>query len=202
MNKSSGKMKKSVVRRTRDLHFLSTPIPRVVETTRRGVWWVGLIGVTLALVIPSVSLSQSSSGDELEGFVLWSSDRVEAAADRLEKELGDKALVWETIGNYEGHSVYLVLRGKTGLPEVHETESDVQISVRGKATSVVGGELVDPEVRPRKQLRGTAIKGGERQQLSPGDIMHIPPGVPHQLLIDPEDPYMYILIKIDEEPLQ
>jgi mannose-6-phosphate isomerase-like protein (cupin superfamily) len=116
--------------------------------------------------------------------------------------LGDKALVWETIGNYEGHSVYLVLRGVTSSAELHETESDVQISMRGTATSVVGGELVNPESLARKQQRGTSINGGKRQELSPGDIMHIPPGVPHQLLIDPEEPYMYILIKIDEEPLQ
>ena len=32
--------------------------------------------------------------------------------------------------------------------------------------------------------------------------MHIPPGVPHQLIIDPAEPYLYLLIKIDEEPLQ
>jgi mannose-6-phosphate isomerase-like protein (cupin superfamily) len=95
-----------------------------------------------------------------------------------------------------------VLRGKTDTPEVHETESDIQISMRGTATSVVGGRLIDPESRPRKQQRGTAIEGGKHRQLTPGAIMHIPPGVPHQLLIAPDEPYLYLLIKIDEEPLQ
>jgi hypothetical protein len=97
--------------------------------------------------------------------------------------------------------VYLVLRGKTSRAEIHDTESDIQISVRGKATSVIGGELVDAESLPRKQQRGPSIKGGNHRELAPGDIMHIPSGAPHQLLIDPAEPYMYLLIKIDEEPL-
>ncbi len=155
-------------------------------------------------MMPVIALGQSNvaaSIDEPQNYVLWNSAIVEAAADHLEATLDDKALVWETIGNYDGHSVYLVLRGKTSRAEIHDTESDIQISVRGRATSVIGGELVDAESLPRKQQRGTSINGGMRQQLTPGDIMHIPPGTPHQLLIDPAEPYMYLLVKIDEEPL-
>jgi mannose-6-phosphate isomerase-like protein (cupin superfamily) len=134
-------------------------------------------------------------------YAFWDALVVEETADRLEKSLGDRALVWETVGNYDGHSVYLVLRGKTGHAEIHETESDVQISVRGRATSVIGGKLVDAEKLPRKQIRGSSIQDGMQRELAPGDIMHIPPGAPHQLLIDPSESYMYLLIKIDEEPL-
>ena len=165
----------------------------------------GIYAAILALALPFSAHGQSDTGtliDDPQDFVLWNAAYVEAAAERLEKSLGDKDLVWETMGNYEGHSVYLVLRGKTDTAELHETESDVQISMRGKATSVVGGNLVNAEKRPRKQQRGTAIEGGKHRQLTPGAIMHIPPGVPHQLLIDPQEPYLYLLIKIDEEPLE
>jgi mannose-6-phosphate isomerase-like protein (cupin superfamily) len=111
-------------------------------------------------------------------------------------------MVFDTVGNHDGHSVYLVLRGKTGTSEIHETESDVQIGVRGTATSVIGGKIVDAKALPRKQIRGTAIEGGQRQVTAPGDFIHIPPGVAHQLLIDQGEPYMYLLFKIDEEPLE
>ena len=63
----------------------------------------------------------------------------------------------------------------------------------------VGLALVDPESLPRKQQRGTSIDGGLRQKTFPGDMIHIPPGVPHQLIVD--QPYMYLLFKLDEEPL-
>jgi mannose-6-phosphate isomerase-like protein (cupin superfamily) len=164
------------------------------------------IGKSCSLVLffflSTPAFGQDQQEQSIADYVLWNAATVEEKADRLEESLGDKALVWETVGNYDGHSAYLVLRGKTSRAEIHETESDIQISVRGQATSVVGGEMLEPESLPRKQIRGTAIEGGVRRDLSPGDLMHIPPGVPHQLLIDPATPYMYLLIKIDEEPLQ
>ena len=161
----------------------------------------GRLGIVVALMFAAPSSGQDGQLHDPTGFVLWDAATVEEAADRLEASLGEKALVWETIGNYDGHSVYLVLRGKTSRAEIHETESDVQVSVRGQATSVIGGTLVDPEALPRKQIRGSSIRDGSQRMLAPGDIMHISPGVPHQLLIAPQTTYMYILIKIDEEPL-
>lgn len=164
-----------------------------------------LVRIIRLIAFSSLLVSPVHSQDQQErnpaDYVFWTAETVETVADRLEDSLADNALVWETVGNYEGHSAYLVLRGKTSRAEIHETESDIQISVRGQATSVVGGELLEPESLPRKQIRGTSIEGGIRRDLSPGDLMHIPPGVPHQLLIDPATPYMYLLIKIDEEPL-
>ena len=164
-------------------------------------------GVTLAvatLLLSAVAGGQDGSIEESagpEGYVRWNSEYIQAVADRLEARLGDETLVWETIGNYDGHSVYLVLRGKTDRPELHETESDIQIGVRGTALSIVGGEMIDSQDRPRKQKRGSSINGGLRKTTSPGDLIHIPPGIPHQLIIDEGAPYMYLLFKLDEESL-
>lgn len=160
--------------------------------------------ICLLATVGLVSMAAHGQDDQTApppDYAFWSAMVVEEVADRLEESLGDKALVWETVGNYDGHSVYLVLRGKTGTAEIHETESDVQISVRGRATSVMGGELLNPEQLPRKQIRGSSIQDGLERELGPGDIMHIPPGLPHQLLIEASESYMYLLIKIDEEPL-
>lgn len=156
---------------------------------------------TFILLTSTSTFAQALPNDGPRDYVRWDSEFVQATADRLERELGDNSLVWETVGNYEGHSIYLVLRGKTGQAEIHETESDVQIGVRGTALSVVGGELVDAKSLPRKQIRGTAINGGERRKTAPGDLIHIPPGIAHQLIVDPDEPYLYLLFKIDEEPL-
>lgn len=167
----------------------------------------GQFGVALAVTALLFSAGSRGQGvlvdeaDAPDGFVRWNSEYIQAVADQLEERLGDETLVWETIGNYDGHSVYLVLRGKTDRPELHETESDIQIGVRGTALSIVGGEMIDSRDRPRKQKRGSSIKGGLRKTTSSGDLIHIPPGVPHQLIIDADAPYMYLLFKLDEEPL-
>ena len=161
--------------------------------------------VAILTLLPAASPAQSTSTDAVEGpdgYVLWNANRVEAASARLDRALGDKPMVYETIGNYEGHSIYLVLRGSTGTAELHETESDLYIARRGRATFVIGGVLVDAQILPRKQVRGSAIRGGASQPIGPGDVVHVPEAVPHHLVIEPAEPFLYILIKFDEEPLR
>lgn len=157
-------------------------------------------GLPLVMMLAALGGVGSSTGSP-DGYVHWDAVRVEAAADRLESRLGDEAMVYETLGSYEGHSIYLVLRGRTGSAELHETESDLYIARRGRATFAIGGELVEPRELPRRQRSGAALRGGARQALAPGDIVHVPKGVPHQLILDANESFLYILIKFDEEPL-
>ena len=140
--------------------------------------------------------------DRLRGFVMWPSAEVEAIANRLEREIGDRAMVYETVRNDDGHSVYFVLRGLTGPAEFHETEADLYVVHRGNATFVIGGELIDAEVLPRKQQRGSSISDGNRYALAPGDILHVPVATPHQIIVPPGQTFLYTLVKFDEEPLQ
>lgn len=158
--------------------------------------------LALSIIASSSLYAEPKTLDTIPDFVLWNADTIEATADRLERELGDRHLVYESLGNYQGHSFYLVLRGRTGKAEFHITESDIQITIRGKAKFVIGGELVDPVDGPRKQISATSIRNGKSYLLEPGDMIHVPPSTPHQLLVDPSEPYMYVLIKLDEEPLE
>ena len=157
--------------------------------------------VVLVSIFGAGPQAAQGPAEDVKGFVLWPASGIAAAVDRLESTVGSKPLVFETIGNYPGHSIYLVLRGRTGQAEVHETEADLFVARKGRATLVIGGELVDGQAMPRKQRRGTSIRGGIRRELLPGDIVHIPIGVPHQLIIAPGERFVYDLVKFDEEPL-
>ena len=158
------------------------------------------IFIVIALLTLVPALSNAQAIDAPAGFSLWNTAQIKERGDRLEKELGSKKLVYETLGTYKGHSVYLVLRGKTAAPEFHETEEDIQIGLRGTATFVVGGELVDRRKLPRKQETGSAIKGGARFSVGPGDVWYVPAATPHVLVIEPNNPFLYILIKVNEVP--
>jgi mannose-6-phosphate isomerase-like protein (cupin superfamily) len=160
---------------------------------------VRTLAVLFALMLTPL-LAYSADNTAPEGFGLWNAKQLKEAGDRLEKQLGDKKIVYETLGTYKGHSVYLVLRGKTAAAEYHETEEDLQIGVRGKATFVIGGQLINPQKLPRKQQQGSGINGGAKFPVGPGDMIHVPVAVPHVLLIEPGKPYLYILVKLDEEP--
>jgi mannose-6-phosphate isomerase-like protein (cupin superfamily) len=145
-------------------------------------------------------LARSAAAEAPAGFAQWSPAHLKEGGERLQKQIGDKNMVFETLGTYKGHSVYLVLRGKTAPAEYHETESDIQIGVSGSATFVIGGELIDAKKLPRKQQQGSGIKGGSQFPVGPGDVIHVPVAVPHVLQIEAGKPYLYILIKLDEEP--
>ena len=164
-------------------------------------WTIVAIVALVSVGLGATNVSAQEPGGP-EGFVLWQSADVDAIGDRLEREIGDRAMVYETIRNEDGHSVYYVLRGQTGRAEFHETEADLYVVHRGRATFVIGGALVDAESLPRKQQRGSAIEGGARHELGPGDILHVPMATPHHIVIPAGSQFLYTLVKFDEEPLQ
>jgi hypothetical protein len=50
----------------------------------------------------------------------------------------------------------------------------------GSATAVTGGQLLEVKKRPNSDdAAGTSIKGGVEQALKAGDVLYVPPGVPH-----------------------
>jgi hypothetical protein len=52
--------------------------------------------------------------------------------------------------------------------------------MEGTATAITGGALVDGKKRPNvDDEAGSAIRGGVEQPLKPGDVLYVPPGVPH-----------------------
>ena len=156
----------------------------------------------LAIPVRAQQPTSKASPDVPAGFELWTADHVKEVSDRLEKNIGDKNILFETMGNWKGHSVYLVLRAATADAEFHQTEEDLYFAVRGHATFVIGGEMVDPKNMPRKQTRAASIRGGAKRDLRPGDVVNVPRAVPHQIMLAPGEKFMYYLIKLDEEPLQ
>jgi quercetin dioxygenase-like cupin family protein len=61
---------------------------------------------------------------------------------------------------------------------------------------LTGGKVVNPKTIKPGEIRGTSISGGERHTLSTGDIVHIPAGVPHQILLEKGKPFTYFVVKV------
>lgn len=93
----------------------------------------------------------------------------------------------------------VAFREATGSSELHEKEADFFFVVDGTATLVTGGKLVNAHTEKPGELRGTSIQGGERHQLAKGAIVHIPAGVPHQVLVTKGVPFTYFVVKVVNE---
>jgi quercetin dioxygenase-like cupin family protein len=97
-----------------------------------------------------------------------------------------------------GHAVYQVMTGRRDGPgevELHTLDTDIFYVVKGSATFVTGGKVVDAKHTAPNEVRGKSIAGGTPHHLSTGDIIIIPHGVPHWYKAV-QTPYLYLVVKV------
>jgi mannose-6-phosphate isomerase-like protein (cupin superfamily) len=137
-------------------------------------------------------------GTSVEGFEHWTP----AALSDLAKTLSVKAATdphhaaLQKLPEFSHEYFLLAHREGDGQAEWHETEVDVFVVQSGAATLIVGGTMVKAETTAPHEKRGPSIEGGTRQKLAPGDVVRIPAGVPHQVLLEPGQQFTYMVIKI------
>ena len=93
------------------------------------------------------------------------------------------------------------ITGKNGQPpgvEFHTGNTDIYLVVGGSATLMTEGEIENREPIPSRpgEERGTLIKNGRGYKMQRGDVVNMPPQVPHQSLPDPGG-FTYMLIKVN-----
>jgi mannose-6-phosphate isomerase-like protein (cupin superfamily) len=107
-----------------------------------------------------------------------------------------RAMVAKLLGN-RGHYSYIALRRTgNGEPEVHEGWDDVMVVQEGGGTLLLGGEVQGGRVTAPGEIRGGEIRGGQRQPLAAGDMMIVPAGVPHQVLLAAGESITYLVLKV------
>jgi uncharacterized protein GlcG (DUF336 family)/mannose-6-phosphate isomerase-like protein (cupin superfamily) len=79
-----------------------------------------------------------------------------------------------------GYKVHASRRVEPGQAEIHTLDTDVIYVVDGSARLVTGGKAVDAKEIAPNELRGTKIEGGQEHQITKGEVIIIPNGVPHQ----------------------
>lgn len=96
-----------------------------------------------------------------------------------------------------GYQVHASRREGPGIAELHRRDVDVFHILEGSATIVLGGTIVDAQELDPREVRGPSIQGGREQQLSAGDVLVIPAGVPHWFR-EVRPPFRYFTVKVSE----
>ncbi|HEX2085911.1 MAG TPA: heme-binding protein [Solirubrobacteraceae bacterium] len=144
-------------------------------------------------VTGAIGVSGASSADEDQELAVLGMQAAEAAAGAAANGNGRAASLFPRDAQFDVGGILLDegtykldagRRSGPGAPELHEHEVDVMRVVSGRATVVTGGEIV-----------GDAIEGGTAQELSEGDVIAIPQGVPHQFT-EATDPFLYFVVKV------
>jgi mannose-6-phosphate isomerase-like protein (cupin superfamily) len=102
------------------------------------------------------------------------------------------------LGNYPSHSIRLSVRTTSGGAEVHAHYGDIFVVTQGSATLITGGAIEDAQMDSDGETKGRGIRNGRSQRIGKDDIVHIPAGTPHQLIIASGVVFSTIVVKVKE----
>ena len=128
----------------------------------------------------------------------WSQPELLERAKHLQQLAAEKGSASEKLEIYPHHYTMLAFRNRSGGGEVHQNYADVFFILDGHATLITGGEVVDPKSTGPGETLAASVKGGSRQELKVGDVVHIPAGMPHQMVLADGDTVTYFVIKAEE----
>jgi glc operon protein GlcG len=156
-------------------------------------------------VAGAIGVSGASSADEDQELAVIGAEAAAAAAargsangasyfpsDEVRKRFEEGGLLLDT----RGYKIDAGRREAPGEVEYHEHVVDVMRVVEGEATVITGGELVEPREVGAGELRADSIEGGTKHELSEGDVLAVPNGVPHQF-VSVSDPFLYFVVKVE-----
>jgi mannose-6-phosphate isomerase-like protein (cupin superfamily) len=149
---------------------------------------VKLVG--LLLVLPLV-------GAEPAGYKYWSAADLKSLAKPI-SDKSDTKTSSRNLGSFGADHALMIHREGSGVAELHETEADVIVVVSGSGALIVGGTMPGSKRTAPGEVRAPSIAGGARQKIAPGDILHIPPKTPHQVMLEPGTQITYFTLKVKE----
>jgi mannose-6-phosphate isomerase-like protein (cupin superfamily) len=147
-------------------------------------------------ILVGVAVPAQDAG--LPGFEQWTTKSLDPIIRDLTAEAPDDPhhFAVRQLADYPNDGFLLVHRSGDGAVEWHETQADVFFVQSGRATLLLGGKLVNGEtVGPHEKRNGTIV-GGVPRKMSAGDVVRIPPRVPHQVLLEGAPEFNYFVVKV------
>ena len=142
----------------------------------------------ILLLAPTLLRAQASSN----GVEALGSARLEALGDSLARS-GALAL---PLGDRGSFTYLLVHRDTTGEVEVHRDWADVMVVRAGAATVETGGTLGGGRETAPGETRGGGLRGAEPHSIAVGDVLVIPAGIPHRVVVRAGHPVTYLVVKV------
>jgi mannose-6-phosphate isomerase-like protein (cupin superfamily) len=124
--------------------------------------------------------------------VVMSAGRLRAIGDSLAPGASKTA----QLGKGAGYTFAMTHRDSTGGLEGHADWTDVFVVESGSATLLSGGVAEGARETTPGEWRGGSIRGETRAPLHPGDVVVIPAGTPHQMVLGPGERISYLALKV------
>ncbi len=132
------------------------------------------------------------------GFQFWSASELKGMGKTLAPKINAQKLASQQMGGFGNYSFLVVHREGSGQAEVHQTQADVIVVESGAGTLVYGGKVVNGKSTDAHEIRGDSIDGGMEKKLAAGDIVTVPPKVPHLVKLDAGHEITYFTVKVTQ----
>jgi mannose-6-phosphate isomerase-like protein (cupin superfamily) len=151
-----------------------------------------IVGILAAVAAVAAPLGAADP----PGFAIWKAADLKSHDAALSTHVADDHSSREMLADYGDHRFRMLYRDADGNPEQHDAIIDVVMVHSGEGTLQLGGAMAGPRTTSAGEWVGTRLDGGDRHPLGPGDVVHIPAGVPHAFLVPPGKHLTYVLLKI------
>jgi uncharacterized RmlC-like cupin family protein len=129
---------------------------------------------------------------------VWKAADIQTRGRALAQKLDANKVATDNIGTVGNRSFLIAHREGSGLAEVHDAQADIIMISSGQVTMVYGGSVIDGKTTAPGETRGASIQGGTEVALGPGDVLHIPAKVPHQMKLASGTQVTYFVAKVVE----
>jgi uncharacterized RmlC-like cupin family protein len=154
--------------------------------------------MTLLLILCSVTAALAQSNDSI---VYWPAAKLKGYSSTLKntqnaKKTTTASEILSDLGNYKFE---ILRRDASGTGELHQNWTDVFIVQGGEATILYGGKIEESHDTGNGEIRGPKMIGGKSQKVAIGDVLVMPPGVPHQTVVEPGKPFFALIVKVQKK---
>lgn len=152
----------------------------------------------VALFVAVLTLALPAQDAPPSGFEQWTSKSLAPVIADLATEAPNDPhrFAVRQLADYPNDGFLMVHRTADGAVEWHQTQADVFFVQSGTATLLLGGKYVNGETVGPHEKRNGSIVGGLRRKMSAGDVVRIPPRVPHQVLLEGAAAFNYFVVKV------
>jgi glc operon protein GlcG len=154
-------------------------------------------------VVGAVGVSGASSADEDHELAVLGAEALSTAGGAPngaaffdEQMVADRFATGGLLLDAGSYKLDAGRREGPGEVEYHAHTVDVMHVVDGTATVLTGGEMVGVRSAGDGELRAESVIGGHPHQLSAGDVLAVPAGIPHQFT-QVSDPFLYFVVKVE-----
>ena len=147
-------------------------------------------------IVPAAS-AQSAGPD----VVYWPASTLSGYSPKLKQQqttskTTSASEILKDLGNYKFE---ILRRDGSGGGEQHNNWTDIFIVQAGEGTIVYGGSLPDSKDTGNGEIRAPKHVGGKSQKVTTGDVLVMPPGIPHQTIVEPGKQFFVLIVKVEKK---